>query len=167
MAAPPRTRRYLLRQLISEWIYGIHPMSLRTIAAKPAHRPLLRNIMKGAASWRATKSFRTVVLTGFVPVLFVGCGSSNTPPKLAERPDVIITLDGKRHTCVVALEKEPQGSTVPCKEAVSFVKDELRVPGGSIYDIHTVANVDNAEIASVRDALNGAGYRFIGGRKLP
>jgi hypothetical protein len=142
-------------------------MSSRSIDAKPAHRSHLPNIMRGTVSWRATMSFRAVVLSGFVPMLVVGCGSSGAPPKLAERPDVIITLDGKRHTCVVALEKEPQGSTVPCKEAVSFVKDELRVPGRSIYDIHTVANVDNAEIASVRDALNGAGYRFIGGRKLP
>jgi hypothetical protein len=99
-------------------------------------------------------------------MLLVGCGSG-TPPKIAEQPDVIITLDGKRHACIVALEKEPQGSTVPCQEAVSFVKDELRVPGGSIYDIRTVANVDNAQIMSVRDALNNAGYRFIGGRKLP
>jgi hypothetical protein len=56
---------------------------------------------------------------------------------------------------------------VPCKEAVSFVKDELRAPRGSIYDIRTVANVDDTEIASVRAALNDAGYRFIGGRKLP
>jgi len=112
-------------------------------------------------------SFRAVLLAAFTPMLLVGCGSSSTPPKLAERPNVIITLDGKRHVCVVALDKEPQGSTVPCKEATSFVKDELRVPAGSIYDIHTVANVDDAEVASVRDALNGAGYRFIGGRKLP
>jgi hypothetical protein len=111
--------------------------------------------------------FRAALLSGFVPVLLVACGASGTPPKLAERPDVIITLDGKRHACVVALDKEPQGSTVPCKEAVSFVKDELRVPSGSIYDIHTVANVDSAEILSVRDALDGAGYRFIGGRKIP
>jgi hypothetical protein len=80
---------------------------------------------------------------------------------------VIITLDGKRHACVVALDKEPQGSTVPCKDAVAFVKDELRVPRGSIYDIRTVATVDNTEIASLGDALNDAGYRFIGGRKLP
>jgi len=142
-------------------------MSSRSIDAKLAPRQLLPHIMKGAVSWGATMSLRAVILSGFVSMLVVGCGSSSTPPKLAERPDVIITLDGKRHTCVVALEKEPQGSTVPCKEAVSFVKDELRVPGGSIYDIHTVANVDNAEIATVRDALNGAGYRFIGGRKLP
>jgi hypothetical protein len=98
---------------------------------------------------------------------FVACGFSSTPPKLAERPDVIVTLDGKRHACVVALDKEPQGSTVPCKEAVSFVKDELRVPSRSIYDIRTVANVDDAEVVSIRDALNNAGYRFIGGRKLP
>jgi hypothetical protein len=111
-------------------------------------------------------SLRAVLLSGVIPVLLVSCGSS-TPPKIAERPDVIITLDGKRHACVVALDKEPQGSTVQCKEAASFVKDELRAPPGSIYDIRTVANVDDTQIASVRDALNDAGYRFIGGRKLP
>lgn len=111
-------------------------------------------------------SLLVVFLSALAPLLLVACGSS-TPPKLAERADVIITLDGKRHACVVALDKEPQGSSVPCKEAVSFVKDELRAPSGSIYDIHTVANVDNAEVVSLRDALNSAGYRFIGGRKLP
>jgi hypothetical protein len=135
--------------------------------AKPAHRPLLLNIMKGGASRRLALSLPAVLLSGLNPVLLVGCGSSSTPPKIAERPDVIITLDGKRHACVVALDKEPQGSTVACKEAVSFVKDELRVQRGSIYDIRTVANVDDTEIAGVRAALNDAGYRFIGGRKLP
>jgi hypothetical protein len=147
-------------------IYGIQPMSSRTIDAKPA-RGSLAYITQGSVFWWVAMPFRAVLLSGSVSVLIVACGASATPPKLAERPDVIITLDGKRHACVVALDKEPQGSTVPCKEAVSFVKGELRVPGGSIYDIHTVANVDNAEIVSVRDALNGAGYRFIGGRKIP
>lgn len=140
-------------------------MSSRTIAASPAHPPLTPNMMSGLS--RVAMPFHTVLVSCFIPLLLIGCGSSSTPPKLAERPDVVITLDGKRHACIVALDKEPQGSTVPCKEAVSFVKDELRVPGGSIYDIHTVATVDNAEVSSVRDALNGAGYRFIGGRKLP
>lgn len=124
--------------------------------------------MKGAVFRRVALSFRGVLLAGFIPMLVGGCGaSSGTPPKLAERPDVIITLDGNRHKCLVALDKEPQGSIVACKEAVSFVKDELRLPGRSIYDIHTVANVGDAEIASVRAALDDAGYRFIGGRKLP
>jgi hypothetical protein len=134
--------------------------------AKPAPRPRLPNITK-VASWRVALSLPAVLLSGLNPILLAGCGSSSTPPKIAERPDVIITLDGKRHACVVALDKEPQGSTVACKEAVSFVKDELRVQRGSIYDIRTVANVDDTEIASVRVALNDAGYRFIGGRKLP
>jgi hypothetical protein len=123
--------------------------------------------MKGSYSRSGARLIRALLLSSLVPMLLNACGSSGTPPKLAERPNVIITLDGKRHACVVALDKEPQGSTVPCKEAVSFVKDELRVPEGSIYDIQTVANVDDAEIASVRAALNDAGYRFIGGRKLP
>ena len=141
-------------------------MSSRTIDATPARRALSSSVMKGSIFLRAATSFRAALLCALTPMLLVGCGSG-TPPKIAEQPDVIITLDGKRHACVVALEKEPQGSTVPCQEAVSFVKDELRVPGGSIYDIRTVANVDNAQIMSVRDALNNAGYRFIGGRKLP
>src|SRR6202142_1342834 len=129
-------------------------MLSRTLDAKPVHRPLLPNIIQGAVSVRVAMLIRAILLCGFIPTLLVGCGSSSTPPKIAERPDVVITLDGKRHACVVALDKEPQGSTVPCKEAVSFVKDELRVQPGAIYDIRTVANVDNAEIASVRDALN-------------
>jgi hypothetical protein len=141
-------------------------MSSRTIDAKPV-RPTLSNITKVTVSRRAAMSFRAVLLSGFIPILVGGCGSSGTPPKLAERPDVVITLDGNRHKCLVALDKEPQGSIVACKEAVSFVKDELRLPSRSIYDIHTVANVGDAEIASVRAALDDAGYRFIGGRKLP
>jgi len=156
------------RVLLKNSVYGIHPMSSRTIDAKPAYRPLPPNIMKGAVSRKLAALFRAILLAGFTPMLVAGCGpSSGTPPKIAERPNVIITLDGNRHACVVALDKEPQGSIVACKEAVSFVKDELRVQPGSIYDIRTVANVGDTEIASVRAALNDAGYRFIGGRKLP
>jgi hypothetical protein len=140
-------------------------MPSRTTNAKPAYRPLPPNLKTVS---RKVASCRAILLSGFISMLVVGCGaSSGTPPKIAERPNVTITLDGNRHACVVALDKEPQGSTVPCKEAVSFVKDELRVQPGSIYDIHTVATVADTDIASVRAALDDAGYRFIGGRKLP
>ena len=77
---------------------------------------------------------------------------------------MIITLDGVRHACVVALYNEALGSTIPCRDVVPFVRDELRVPSGSIYDIRTVANVDEAEITRVGASLKAAGYRFIGGR---
>jgi hypothetical protein len=133
--------------------------------ARPPYRSLPPNTMK-RNPWKAASLLRAAPLCAFIPIMLAGCGSG-TPPKIAEQPDVIVTLDGKRHACLVALAKEPQGSTVPCKEAVAFVKDELRVPSGSIYDIRVIETVDNAQIASVRDALNDAGYRFIGGRKLP
>jgi hypothetical protein len=152
----------------NEILTGIGPMSSRLRITKPALLP--PQILKVAALWKRPPpyplSFRAVLLSGLIPVLLAGCGFG-APPKLAERPDVIITLGGKPHVCLVALDKEPQGNAVPCKEAVSFVKDELRLQAGGIYDIHTVANVDNAEVVSLRDALNAAGYRFIGGRKLP
>ena len=101
-------------------------------------------------------------------ILLAGCGSStNAPPsvepRIAARPDVIVTLDGKRHACLVALYSEAQGSIVACEDIVPFIRDELRVSSGSIYDIRTIPDVDPAEMAKVETSLKSAGYRFIGG----
>jgi hypothetical protein len=100
--------------------------------------------------------------------LLAGCGSAadnseaGSPP-IAAKPDVIVTLDGQRHTCVVALYTEAQGSAVLCSDVVPFVRDELRVPSGAIYDIRSIPDVDEAEITRVGDSLKAAGYRFISG----
>jgi hypothetical protein len=102
-------------------------------------------------------------------VALAGCGPSaspSVPPKIAARSDVIVTLDGGRHSCVVALYNEAQGSIVPCGDVVPFIKDELRVAGGAVYDVRTIGNVDKDEMARVVASLNGAGYRFMGGRAL-
>jgi hypothetical protein len=95
------------------------------------------------------------------------CGSGTHAPApaapLAGKPDVIITYDGANHDCIVALYTEPQGSTIPCADLIPFLKDELRVPSGSIYDMRKIAKVDEAEVAKITRTLNDAGYRFIGG----
>jgi hypothetical protein len=100
--------------------------------------------------------------------LLSGCGpSANTPvalsPPIAARPDVIVTIDGKRHACVVALYSEAQGSIISCEDVIPFVRDELRVASGSVYDIHANSDADGTVIAKVQTSLTGAGYRFIGG----
>ena len=92
-----------------------------------------------------------------------GCGSSS---QIAAKADVIITIDSARKTCLVALLSEAQGSAVACEEVVPFVRDELRVAGGSIYDIRTTRGVDPAATQKVQSNLNAAGYRFIGGHAL-
>lgn len=94
-----------------------------------------------------------------------GSGTSGPAPQapIAGKPDVIITFDGANHACVVALYTEPQGSTVPCADLIPFLKDELRLPGGSIYDTRTAGKADDAEVAKTTRTLNDAGYRFIGG----
>jgi hypothetical protein len=103
-----------------------------------------------------------------VTALLAGCGpSAGSVPKIAERADVTITIDGKHHTCVVALSKEAQGSAVPCGDVVPFLRDELRLQSGSIYDIRTIPDIDEKEFASLGANLKGAGYRFIGGRDDP
>jgi hypothetical protein len=101
-----------------------------------------------------------------VAALLASCGP-NSVPKIAERPDATITIDGKHHTCVVALLKEAQGSAVPCGDVVPFLRDELRLQAGSVYDIRTVPDIDEKELASLGANLKGGGYRFIGGRDDP
>jgi hypothetical protein len=112
----------------------------------------------------------SLLATSALFALFTGCGPStctSVPPKLAARADVIVTFDGVHHTCTVALYNEPQGNAVPCGDVVPFIRDELRLPSGSIYDILTIASVKEEEIAAVGAKLKGAGYRFIGGRHVP
>ena len=78
-----------------------------------------------------------------------------------------MTLDGARHTCVVALYSEAQGSAVSCDDVVPFIKDELRVSSGSVYDLRTIPEVDKAQTARVEASLDQAGYRFIAGPHEP
>jgi hypothetical protein len=102
---------------------------------------------------------------GIILISLAGCGqTASTPesPPTAAKPDVIITVDGERHACVVALYSEPQGSTIPCADVVPFMRDELRLASGSTYDIRTIPKVDEAQVATVEASLKGAGYRFIG-----
>jgi hypothetical protein len=104
----------------------------------------------------------TALIAAFLAL--AGCGSStNAPtsvsPPTSAKPDVVVTVDGARHTCVVALRSEAQGSIISCDDVVSFVRDELRLPSGSIYDIRTTPDVPADQMAKVQAGLNGAGYR--------
>jgi hypothetical protein len=142
---------------------------------RPMAQALYRHTSSGSTASAALMGVRAVLASTLGLVLLAGCGKSAStspapsapPPPIAARPDVIVTLDGGRHTCVVALYSEAQGSAISCDEVVSFVKDELRVPSGSIYDIRTIPGVDKAEMAGVEASLQGAGYRFIGGPHEP
>jgi hypothetical protein len=99
-------------------------------------------------------------------ILLAGCGSSTNAPvpaPVAAKPDVTITFDSARHACVVALASEVQGSAIACSDVVPFIKDELRLASGSIYDIRTTPGANEAEMAGVGARLQAAGYRFMGG----
>jgi hypothetical protein len=116
----------------------------------------------------AAKVSLHAVLAALAPLLLIGCGSPTSPPAsaspaIAAKPDVIITFDGERHACVVALNSEAQGSIIPCADVVPFMRDELRLASGSLYDTRTVAKVDEAEVGKTMQNLNDSGFRFIGG----
>jgi len=118
----------------------------------------------------ASRRVRAVLASTAVSIWLAGCGQSgNIPapappaPPIAAKPDVIVTLDGAHHDCIVALYSEPQGSTISCDDVVPFVRDELRLASGSVYDLRTTSNVEDAGRAKVETALKNAGYRFIRG----
>jgi hypothetical protein len=101
-------------------------------------------------------------------ILLDGCGGSSdnsaaAVAPIAAKPDVIITIDGKQHACVVALYSEEHGSAIPCDDLVRFLRDELKVQSGSIYDMRTIPVISEAEMTGVAASLKSAGYRFIGG----
>jgi len=109
---------------------------------------------------------RRLCMMTVVLVLLAGCGRSSNPPAAqppaAAKPDIIVTVDGERHACVVAKYGEPTGSTVGCADVVAFVRDELRVRDGSTYELRGPA-ADTVETNKVKAALDGAGFRFVGG----
>jgi hypothetical protein len=96
--------------------------------------------------------------------LMGGCGPSAktplaAPSTTAAKADVTITFDRAHHTCVVALSTESQGSMIACNDVVEFVRDELRLPGGSTYLVQANSDVDVAEMSGVGARLKDAGYR--------
>jgi hypothetical protein len=109
---------------------------------------------------------RAILAPTIASLMLTGCGQSATGPAqgsapAASKPDVTVTFDGKRRKCIVALSSEAQGNTIPCGDVVSFLKEELRVPGGATYDIRRIAQVDEAEVAKLGADLNRAGYRSV------
>jgi hypothetical protein len=108
---------------------------------------------------------RAILVSAAALILVTGCGQSSKGPAPApavSRADVTVTFDGKRHKCVVALSSEAQGNSIPCGDVVSFVREELRVPSGAVYDIRKIPDVDETQVAKVSADLNSAGYRFVG-----
>ena len=108
-------------------------------------------------------NLRAVLISTWMALSLAGCGGSASPPNsapaTAAKADMIVTLDGARHTCLVALSSEAQGSAIGCDEVVAFVRDELRVPSGSTYDLRVLPPVNEAETAKVEASLKGGGYR--------
>lgn len=113
------------------------------------------------------KPARAICISICALLLLAACGSSSTQPAAtlpptATSPDVIVTFDGKRHACLVALPSEAHGSEVACQDLVTFIRDELRRPSGSSYDVRVIYDFDPGERARVELALKEGGYRFIG-----
>jgi hypothetical protein len=117
----------------------------------------------------ARRSLRTLIVSIVVSTLVSACGpsSGSSGPKIAEKANVTITFDGKRHACVVALSTEAVGNAISCGDLIPFLSEQLRLQSGAVYDIQTIAPVDDAEMAQAAAGLKRAGYRFIGGRSIP
>lgn len=99
---------------------------------------------------------RTICLSVATLIFLAGCGKSG--PSSNKPADVSIKVDGTRHKCIVALAKEPQGNVISCDELASFIKEELRLPSGSVYELGSVPPVDDSAMTKARASLNDAGY---------
>jgi hypothetical protein len=111
------------------------------------------------------RNHRSALLPALAGLCLGGCGPSANEPAsaaLAAKSAVIITVDAKQHTCGVALPTEAQGSAVPCDDVAAFVRDELRLPTGAIYDLRGGPDANRADTAKINATLQGAGYLSAG-----
>lgn len=108
-------------------------------------------------------SARTATLCILVGTLLAACGSSHeaaapgSPSK--GRADVKVALEGAHHLCNIALATETQASSIACSDVVAFLRDELRLPSGAVYELRAEGKVDPAELATLSANLQNAGYR--------
>ena len=103
-------------------------------------------------------------------ILVAACGSRSaepatdaSSPSSSEKADVTIVVEGASHACVVSLASEAQGSSIPCKEVIAFIKEQLRVASGSSYDLR-LRGAEEADAVALRLSLRDAGYRPWSGR---
>lgn len=116
----------------------------------------------------AMNSIRIQLVTVTLCALVVACTRHTGAPRpvvspIASKPDVIVTFDGERHACVVRLLDATTGHVVSCEDVLPFIRDSLKLRSGSVYDIRTIPDVDDAEMRRVVANLKGAGYRYIDG----
>jgi hypothetical protein len=103
-------------------------------------------------------SARAAGLCVLVGTLLAACGSSNEA-SAPSSPSVKVTLEGAHQLCHIALSTETQASSIACSDVVAFLRDELRLPSGAVYELGADSKVDPAELATVSANLQNAGYR--------
>lgn len=108
---------------------------------------------------------RELCVAAAVLISLAGCGRSSnspsSPPPGAAKPDIIVTVDGEHHACVVTKYGEPTGSTIGCSDVVAFVKDELRVRDGASYELRSSSSADRVEANKIKAVLDGVGFQFV------
>jgi hypothetical protein len=114
-------------------------------------------------SGRTPVTTRIATLGAVFVALLAACGSSNDASAPAApskaKADVTIRLDGVHHVCNVALPTEEHPSSIACADVAAFVRDELRVPSGAVYDLRADPQGEPSELTSISASLKNAGYR--------
>jgi hypothetical protein len=78
-------------------------------------------------------------------------------------PDAVITINGERHVCIVAVKDRSPDHWMACDAVVAFLQDEIKLRAGAVYDIRTVPDVDEADIHRLSKGLKIAGYHYLQG----
>jgi hypothetical protein len=77
--------------------------------------------------------------------------------------DALVTFNGPKNTCEVALRGSVSAQAMPSGEVVPYLVDEVKLPKGALFDIVTIPNVNVAEYEQVMAALKAAGYKRVPG----
>ena len=79
------------------------------------------------------------------------------------KPDFVLTFDGPRGNCRVALASQEGVEILPLSKVVGFLRTVPSISGASRFEVITIPDVDVAEYDAVLAGLKAAGYRMTPG----
>jgi len=89
-------------------------------------------------------------------------------PKDARKSDganVFVTFSGTPTQCEIRMDGSAAWRALPCANVLSYFREDLKLAAGATFFVSDLG-IHGPEIASVNSALEAAGYRSVGSRRI-
>jgi hypothetical protein len=102
----------------------------------------------------------TLVLSWYGWLFYVGRDA-----RKVDGANVFVTFHGAPTQCDVRTGLSAARHAVPCGDVPSYIREDLKLAAGATFAVFDLGN-HGPEVASLKSALESAGYHSVGGRRI-